>query len=167
MFQNGKHCFPIRHHKCHVFLNGIYSGAEKKILILNLKNIFSTYFKKILSGQKLDNLFIFKLSKFSEDWSKTVIHFFLFSEGTTKMIKWCPIGYQVTNYRNIYHAKYKGHQRLLMPNWASFLYWLLFMCSYLKRYQSYGAGRKSWSADGQMEDRLTYWRTLNISDCII
>ena len=45
-----------------------------------------------------------------------------FSEGTTKMIKWCPVGYQVTNYSNIYHTKYKGHQSLLMPDRVSFLY---------------------------------------------
>ena len=38
------------------------------------------------------------------------------------MIKWCMIGYQVTNYSNIFHAKYKGHQRLLMPDWPSLLY---------------------------------------------
>ena len=51
-------------------------------------------------------VFIFKLRKYGGDSSKTVIH----SKGTTKIFKWCQIGY--TNYSNIYLSKYKGHQRM-------------------------------------------------------
>ena len=36
------------------------------------------HFKKILNGQKLDNLFIFQLLNFGGDLSKTVIYFFRF-----------------------------------------------------------------------------------------
>ena len=51
---------------------------EKKMPILNLNNFFSRHFKKILNGQKFINLFIYKLPKFGENPSKTVIHFFRF-----------------------------------------------------------------------------------------
>ena len=64
------------------------------------------------------------LPKFGGQSSKTLIHFFLFSQGTRKMIKWCSIGYQVTNHSNINLSKYKGHQRLMMPDQASLLYCL-------------------------------------------
>ena len=43
---------------------------RKKILILNLNNFFSRPFKKNLNGQKLDNLFTFKLPKFGGHSSK-------------------------------------------------------------------------------------------------
>ena len=36
---------------------------------------------------------------------KKTVTFVSFSDDTTKMIKWCRIGYQDTNYSNIYHAK--------------------------------------------------------------
>ena len=51
---------------------------QKKSPILNLNNFFSKHFKKILNGQKFGNLFIFKLPKFRENPSKTVIHFLRF-----------------------------------------------------------------------------------------
>ena len=51
---------------------------QKKSLILNLNNFFSRQFKKILNGQKFGNSIIFKLPKFGENPSKTVIHFFRF-----------------------------------------------------------------------------------------
>ena len=65
-----------------------YTELRKKILFSNLNNFLYEHFKKILNGQKLDNLFIFQILKFGGDLSKTVIHFFFsFSEGTRKMIK--------------------------------------------------------------------------------
>ena len=60
---------------------------QKKSLILNLYNFFPRHFKKILNGQKFGNSFICKVPKFGEHPSKTVIHFFSFSESTIKMIK--------------------------------------------------------------------------------
>ena len=51
---------------------------QKRSPILNLNNFFSKHFKKNLNGQKFGNSFIFKLPKFGENHSKTVIHFFSF-----------------------------------------------------------------------------------------
>ena len=46
-----------------------------KILLSNLNNFFfSRHFKKILNGQKLDDISIFQLLKFCGDSSKTVIN---------------------------------------------------------------------------------------------
>ena len=80
--------------------------------------LFSRHFKKILNGQKLDNLFSFNLPKFGGDLSKTVIHFFRFLRVLEKQSNDARSG----NYSNIYHSNYKGHQRLLIPNRASLLF---------------------------------------------
>ena len=75
--QTGCICISIGLHKFYVFPNGIHRGAEK-ILFSNLNSFFSRHFKKILNGQKLDNLFIFQPLKFGGDVSKTVTHVFRF-----------------------------------------------------------------------------------------
>ena len=53
-----------------------YTEVQQQILTLNLTNFFLRTLK-ILNTQKLDNLFIFKLTKVAGDRSKTVIHYFL------------------------------------------------------------------------------------------
>ena len=111
MFSNGSHCFPIRHHQFHMFPKGIHRVPEKNSLILNPHNFFSRHFKTILNGKTL-NIHLLLSAKNGAD-------FVSFSECTRKMIEWCPIGNEVTYFSNIYLSKYKGHQRLLMPDRAS------------------------------------------------
>ena len=77
-FPNGNHCFQIGHHHFFLSLRTGITDYQKKSPILNLNNFFSRHLKKILNGQKFGNSFIFKLSKFGENPSKNVIHFFRF-----------------------------------------------------------------------------------------
>ena len=56
--------------------------CRKNIDFKHPNNPFPRHFKKVVNGQKLDDLFIFKLLKVCGDSSKTVIHLLSFSEGT-------------------------------------------------------------------------------------
>ena len=73
VFPNGMQCFQKRASQMSCVPERDTQRCSEKILILNPN--FSRHFKKILNGQKLDNLCIFQLLKFGGDSSKIVMHF--------------------------------------------------------------------------------------------